>query len=259
MTSRSTYTNSSWPVNRRLAYPPPPRTHDNPYDYVVSPPPPPPPPSRTHDNPYDYDVSPPLTHLSPYDYFFSMYDDDTDDHWRFENPLSPLSNTFRTTQVTRTVASDSRLPFEGAIVVAGPPVFSGSLALPGSLALLLDNPRTRQILSGQWTQAAPRQELNSRLTYNEQKRALQNLRKQTYNPLRRISPTVNLYYRGTVVNENEIANNENGKRCAICLEDFEPKQEAMLPPCNHMFHEECIVPWVKSNGRCPVCRYVICD
>lgn len=98
MTSRSTNTNSSWPVNRRLAYPPPPRTHDNPYDYVVSPPPPP--PRRTHDNPYDYDVSPPLTHLSPYDYFFSMYDDDTDDHWRFENPLSPLSNTFRTTQVS---------------------------------------------------------------------------------------------------------------------------------------------------------------
>lgn len=100
MTSRSTNTNSSWPVNRRLAYPPPPRTHDNPYDYVESPPPPPSPPRRTHDNPYDYDVSPPLTHLSPYDYFFSMYDDDTDDHWRFENPLSPLSNTFRTTQVS---------------------------------------------------------------------------------------------------------------------------------------------------------------
>lgn len=263
MTSRSTNTNSSGPVNRRLAYPPPPpRTHDNPYDFVVSrPPPPPPPPSRTHDNPYDYVVSRPPPSPPPrpfdYDYFFSMYDDDTDDHWGFENPLSPLSNTFQATQVTRTVASGSRLPFEGAIVVAGPPGFAGSLAPPGSLALLFDNPRTRQILSSQWT--APRQELDSRLTYNEQKRALQNLRKQTYNPLRRISPTVNLYYRGTVTNEKEIANNENGKRCAICLEDFEPKQEAMLPPCNHMFHEECIVPWVKSNGRCPVCRFVMSD
>ncbi|KAJ6723552.1 ANAPHASE-PROMOTING COMPLEX SUBUNIT 11 RING-H2 FINGER PROTEIN [Salix koriyanagi] len=52
---------------------------------------------------------------------------------------------------------------------------------------------------------------------------------------------------------------DDGQRCAVCLEDFEPRESVMLTPCNHMFHEECIVPWVKSNGKCPVCRFVLCD
>ncbi|KAI4333826.1 hypothetical protein L6164_018587 [Bauhinia variegata] len=52
---------------------------------------------------------------------------------------------------------------------------------------------------------------------------------------------------------------EDGKRCAVCLEDFEPKEEVMLTPCNHIFHEDCIVPWLTSNGHCPVCRFVICE
>ncbi|CAN1351849.1 E3 ubiquitin-protein ligase RNF126 [Linum perenne] len=33
----------------------------------------------------------------------------------------------------------------------------------------------------------------------------------------------------------------------------------MLTPCDHMFHEDCIVPWVKANGNCPVCRCSISD
>jgi hypothetical protein len=40
-----------------------------------------------------------------------MYDDDTDDHWGFENPLSPLSNTFRATQVSTLSLSLSLLLF----------------------------------------------------------------------------------------------------------------------------------------------------
>lgn len=43
----------------------------------------------------------------------------------------------------------------------------------------------------------------------------------------------------------------------MCLEDFEPKETVMLTPCKHMFHEECIVPWLKTKGQCPVCRFVI--
>ncbi|TKY66739.1 E3 ubiquitin-protein ligase RNF38/44 [Spatholobus suberectus] len=59
--------------------------------------------------------------------------------------------------------------------------------------------------------------------------------------------------------EKEREKDEDGKRCAICLEDFESNEEVMLTPCKHMFHEDCIVPWLTSKGQCPVCRFVICE
>ena len=37
-------------------------------------------------------------------------------------------------------------------------------------------------------------------------------------------------------------------------EDAQP-QEALTLPCKHSFHEECIVPWVRVKGTCPVCRF----
>lgn len=57
----------------------------------------------------------------------------------------------------------------------------------------------------------------------------------------------------------EFERDEDVKRCSICLEDFEPKQEVMVTPCKHMFHEECIVPWVNSNAVCPVCRFSLLE
>ncbi|XP_028761753.1 E3 ubiquitin-protein ligase RNF133-like [Neltuma alba] len=59
--------------------------------------------------------------------------------------------------------------------------------------------------------------------------------------------------------ERDREKQERRKRCAICLEDFEPREEVMLTPCKHVFHEDCIVPWLRSKGQCPVCRFVICE
>ncbi|XP_021799904.1 E3 ubiquitin-protein ligase RNF126-like [Prunus avium] len=206
--------------------------------------------------------SPPLlTYHDPYDYFFGINDDIGE--W-------PPSDNFQATQATRTGASDSRRPFEGTLARARaqPLGLAGSAAPPGSRIHILvlgdemagqANP-WGQIIGNQWNAAAPsRLELDSRLSNTEQKRGLQKLKKEIYKPFRRLSQKVNLYYRDTVVNANEMEKDENGKRCAVCLEDFEPSEEVMLTPCKHMFHEECIVPWVKSNGRCPVCRFAICE
>ena len=72
-----------------------------------------------------------------------------------------------------------------------------------------------------------------------------------------------LYYRDQAtrdaLNKMEKERDEDGKRCPICLDDFESGQEVMLTPCNHMFHEDCIMPWVKSNSQCPVCRYAFSE
>ncbi|KAH7329753.1 hypothetical protein B0J17DRAFT_679548 [Rhizoctonia solani] len=58
--------------------------------------------------------------------------------------------------------------------------------------------------------------------------------------------------------------------CAVCKDSFkyeppEPNssqsnefpepQEAVTLPCKHSFHVECIEPWVKVKGTCPVCRH----
>lgn len=70
-----------------------------------------------------------------------------------------------------------------------------------------------------------------------------------------------MYYRDNARNklkEMEKEKDEDGKSCTICLEEFEPREEVTVTPCNHMFHEDCITPWVKSNGQCPVCRYEFC-
>lgn len=34
----------------------------------------------------------------------------------------------------------------------------------------------------------------------------------------------------------------------------EQQDELMMMPCKHLFHLDCLLPWLKTNGTCPVCR-----
>eukprot|EP00658_Telonema_sp_P-2_P049212 TRINITY_DN37422_c0_g1_i2.p1 TRINITY_DN37422_c0_g1~~TRINITY_DN37422_c0_g1_i2.p1 ORF type:complete len:150 (+),score=24.03 TRINITY_DN37422_c0_g1_i2:154-603(+) len=47
--------------------------------------------------------------------------------------------------------------------------------------------------------------------------------------------------------------------CAICQEGVAAGETALRMPCHHQFHEPCIVPWLKMQGTCPVCRASIAD
>mmetsp|Transcript_54504 Transcript_54504/g.118021 ORF Transcript_54504/g.118021 Transcript_54504/m.118021 type:complete len:328 (+) Transcript_54504:93-1076(+) len=42
--------------------------------------------------------------------------------------------------------------------------------------------------------------------------------------------------------------------CAICREGFALGDVLRKMPCGHEFHNGCIVPWLRSNNTCPVCR-----
>ena len=45
------------------------------------------------------------------------------------------------------------------------------------------------------------------------------------------------------------------KECGICLSNLEVNEKVtQLPRCIHIYHVECIVPWLKINNTCPNCR-----
>ncbi|KAH9609702.1 hypothetical protein KSS87_012945 [Heliosperma pusillum] len=99
----------------------------------------------------------------------------------------------------------------------------------------------------------------SNLTRADQETVLNNLHRQTYNHVPKMARRVNLYYRDLNRDANIKNKDEDGKNCAVCLEDFEHGEEVMVTTCKHMFHEECILPWVKNHGNCPVCRSALCE
>ncbi|CAL9037423.1 unnamed protein product [Musa banksii] len=43
--------------------------------------------------------------------------------------------------------------------------------------------------------------------------------------------------------------------CSICLADYKDTDVLrLLPECGHLFHLDCVDPWLRSRPTCPVCR-----
>lgn len=44
-------------------------------------------------------------------------------------------------------------------------------------------------------------------------------------------------------------------RCLICLQEFKNKEKIrVIDMCKHIFHGECLLKWLQSEEKCPVCK-----
>ncbi|XP_043696913.1 uncharacterized protein LOC122647623 [Telopea speciosissima] len=188
------------------------------------------------------------------------------------NSLVSRTPTFRPTDAGGQ-RTDTRQLFEER-VRTGPNGLTGfpGQPLPPRQILFLDgetelvvNPQLGQFVRGSplmirgQMQIPPQEE--SRPIEEQQRKALTQLKKHVYNPAKFKSRRWCLYYRDNATNSSYSADgkDDDSKACSICLEDFVPNEELLITPCKHMFHDECILPWVKSHGQCPVCRFSLCD
>ena len=42
--------------------------------------------------------------------------------------------------------------------------------------------------------------------------------------------------------------------CAVCRDDFQVGEKVISLNCTHMFHRDCLEPWLEKERTCPCCR-----
>ncbi|KAK4480282.1 hypothetical protein RD792_013350 [Penstemon davidsonii] len=51
------------------------------------------------------------------------------------------------------------------------------------------------------------------------------------------------------------ASSDDDLTCSVCLEQVNVGEQIRSLPCLHQFHVNCIDPWLRQQGTCPVCKF----
>jgi len=58
----------------------------------------------------------------------------------------------------------------------------------------------------------------------------------------------------TRVNQQQV---DNESQCTTCMDQFNYNEEVAELGCHHIFHADCLVPWLRNHNTCPICRAVV--
>ena len=61
---------------------------------------------------------------------------------------------------------------------------------------------------------------------------------------------INIENLNTLIVCNELPENN----CSICLDEFKNEDILKKLNCSHIFHKDCLAPWINNNKSCPLCR-----
>ena len=70
------------------------------------------------------------------------------------------------------------------------------------------------------------------------------------NQLRRPLNNIDINSLNTLVVCDELPDNT----CSVCLDEFKDEDVLVKLNCEHIFHKDCLEPWLNNNRNCPLCR-----
>uniref|UniRef100_A0A8C4QGS1 Ring finger protein 150 n=1 Tax=Eptatretus burgeri TaxID=7764 RepID=A0A8C4QGS1_EPTBU len=69
---------------------------------------------------------------------------------------------------------------------------------------------------------------------------------------------VHRLYNATVHHRNQ-ETEADFDSCAVCIEGYKSSEEVRVLPCKHVFHKNCVDPWLVNHRTCPMCKLDILD
>ncbi|CAD8085311.1 unnamed protein product [Paramecium sonneborni] len=82
---------------------------------------------------------------------------------------------------------------------------------------------------------------------------LSNFRQQ-YKKLTQIKPALDRKVFQKFMPTLKIDSKMISETCSVCLVQFELKEKYCQTPCQHYFHQQCLLDWTTKQANCPVCR-----